>query len=55
MARRRRFFVGVAAVLLGAAAVLAGCGQKGPLYFPDDQQKKKPQKKSALDPLVRPG
>ncbi|ODU62372.1 MAG: hypothetical protein ABT05_07650 [Lautropia sp. SCN 66-9] len=26
---------------LAAAAVLAGCGQRGPLYLPDSQPKKK--------------
>ena len=31
---------------LGAALSLAGCGQKGSLYLPDDEQKKKKQQTS---------
>ncbi len=30
--------------VLGVSAVLAGCGQKGPLYLPDDQQQEEKKK-----------
>ena len=36
-------------------AVLSGCGQKGPLYLPDEtQEKKKKQKTSAWEPRIPP-
>jgi len=54
MAGRRRCVAGMVAILLGVAVVLAGCGQKGPLYFPDDHPKK-PDRKSGLQPSIRPG
>ena len=37
-------------LLAGAAALLAGCGQRGPLYLPDSQ----PKKKLAADPQRPP-
>lgn len=41
-AARRRF---LRTLLLSAAGVaVGGCGQKGPLYFPEDELKKKKEK-----------
>ena len=37
--RRRRFLVVLG--LLGVALTLSGCGQKGPLYFPESDAQKK--------------
>ncbi len=37
---RRKLWLGVAAILL-LAGLLGGCGQKGPLYMPDETQQKK--------------
>jgi len=40
--------------VLVASLALAGCGQKGPLYLPDeDKTKKEEQKKVSSDPLFR--
>jgi predicted small lipoprotein YifL len=38
---RRRFLV--RAVAIGAVLVMAGCGQKGPLYLPTEDDKEKPK------------
>ncbi len=32
----------------GAAGSLLGCGQKGPLYFPEEEGEKKEKKKQSL-------
>lgn len=37
--RRCRRTVGVICTLISLAATLAGCGQKGNLYLPDDRPK----------------
>jgi predicted small lipoprotein YifL len=52
-ATRRRL---VKVLLLSAAGVvLSGCGQKGPLYLPDEtQEKKKKEKTSAREPRIPP-
>jgi predicted small lipoprotein YifL len=42
-------------VLSAAGVVLSGCGQKGPLYLPDEtQEKKKKEKTSAREPQIPP-
>ena len=54
MHTRRRFLL-QNGLILGMAAVLCGCGQKGPLYFPEAETQagkaaddgKKPAKKPA--------
>ena len=47
--RRRRLVGYIAAVVCASAA--AGCGQKGPLYFPEDRlEKKKKAESAALEP-----
>lgn len=34
--------VGLVAIILGMTLLLAGCGQKGPLFLPDDVQSERP-------------
>lgn len=41
----------LAAAWLAAVVSLPGCGQKGPLYFPDEEDNK--EKKAALEPYPR--
>lgn len=50
--RRRRRALG-AALALGAATLMGGCGQRGPLYFPEDrieEEKAKRKRSSAGRP-----
>ena len=42
-----KFATGLLIATLAAAALLAGCGQKGPLYLPDDSTQA--QKKKSTD------
>lgn len=44
--------IGVLIAALTAAALLAGCGQKGPLYLPDDSAQA--QKKKSTDTPTAP-
>jgi len=43
----RRPLAAALGALLIASALLAGCGQKGPLYLPDGNAKSQQQKKDA--------
>ena len=40
----------IAVLAFGAVAALAGCGQKGPLYFPEDDPEEKRKRSSELRP-----
>lgn len=52
MTRYGRTVLGAA---LGAAVLLAACGQKGPLYLPDDKEAREKQPRSATtEPITTP-
>ena len=43
--RRARVLVVLAALLVGSAWLLTACGQKGPLYLPEDTDTEKQQQR----------
>lgn len=50
--RRRRTCLGLA---VAAVAVLSGCGQKGPLYFPEDRLEELKKKRRQDNPPKKDG
>ena len=49
---RTLFFIVI--VVLGTSSMISACGQKGPLYLPDDEKKaKKYNKKEAAQPTSK--
>ncbi len=49
---KRLLRVIVVVLAVGTVDLVAGCGQKGPLYFPEEKDKKKSEQKSSI-PLAR--
>ena len=49
---RRLLRVIVVVLAVGTVDLVAGCGQKGPLHFPEEKDKKKSEQKSSI-PLAR--
>ena len=56
VSRRVRHIIVVAGLVLSTAIMLAACGQKGPLYLPEEEpeKKKEPQDQSFIGMPRRP-